>query len=144
MHTNCCVLIQISTEIGTLNFWSAIICLCKGAWNSLYLLKDWTITEDYFHYLHSAIWNSGHTYFFGCDCWYIFVNQSIGWSTYLVQCTFFNDYIKDYIRVLTWWPEMTVLTRRSLLDGFNPEIFSFCRDPLLELLLPWSWSKQSS
>ena len=36
MHTNWCVLIEISMEIGILNFWNMIICLCNGAWNSLY------------------------------------------------------------------------------------------------------------
>ena len=36
MHANWCVLIEISIEIGMLNFWSVIICLCNGAWNSLY------------------------------------------------------------------------------------------------------------
>ena len=38
MHTNWCVLIEISMEIGMLNFWSVIICLCNVAWNSLYLI----------------------------------------------------------------------------------------------------------
>ena len=33
MHTNGCVLIEKSTEIGMLKFWNVIICLCNGGWN---------------------------------------------------------------------------------------------------------------
>ena len=40
MHTNLCVLIEISMKIGMLNFWSVIICLCNEAWNSLYQRKE--------------------------------------------------------------------------------------------------------
>ena len=40
MHTNLCVLIKISMGIGVLNFYSLIICLCNGAWNSLYLYQN--------------------------------------------------------------------------------------------------------
>ena len=36
MHTNWCVLIEISMEIGMWNFWSVVNCLCNGTWNSLY------------------------------------------------------------------------------------------------------------
>ena len=36
---NGCVLIEKSMEIGMLNFWSVINCLCHGTWNSLYKLK---------------------------------------------------------------------------------------------------------
>ena len=39
MHTNLCVLIEISIEIGMLNFWDVIICLCNSAWNKLYFGK---------------------------------------------------------------------------------------------------------
>ena len=52
MHTNWFVLIEISMEIGVLNFWSVINCLCNGAWNSLWwFLPFWTdILLVFFHF----------------------------------------------------------------------------------------------
>ena len=35
MHRYWCVLTEVSMEIGMVNFWSVVICLCNGAWNSL-------------------------------------------------------------------------------------------------------------
>ena len=56
MHTNWHVLIEMSMEIGMLNFWSMINCLCNGAWNSLspkYINSQYPLitylTESYEH-----------------------------------------------------------------------------------------------
>ena len=49
MHTNWCVLIEISMGIGMLNFWSVINCLCNGVWSSLYQIAKTKLASEFHH-----------------------------------------------------------------------------------------------
>ena len=95
MHTNWCVLIEMSMEIGMLIFWRLINCLCKGAWNSLYKIYIFIPTKHF--YKHLFIDTCAFLISYVCAqvsrktkkvLWDLFFGQN---STFYRLCTFVSE-----------------------------------------------------
>ena len=116
MYINWCVLIEISMEIGMLNFLDVINCFCNGAWNSLYYVKHLDIVKFRFSKKATKFETISHM------IWRLLSKYQIKWDCFKFLWPFQNVRILnllDFMRSKKWGSLMKSIFFISVFRDFD-------------------------